>query len=65
MNTSIPIFKIHKIQHFVTIREISLFEIANFHEQNHFVAKAYDGRNRSVQKLTFFLHGSGHFGSKC
>ena len=56
MNTSTPIFKIHKIQHFDTIRETSLFEIANFHEQNHFITKVYDGRNRSMQNGTFFLH---------
>ena len=32
-----PIYKIHKLQHFVTICETSLFEISNFHEQNHFI----------------------------
>ena len=65
MNTGTPIFKIHKIQHCDTIRETSLFEIANFHEQNHFITKAYDWRNRSVQKWSFFLHDSGSFGSEC
>ena len=37
MNTGTPIFKIHKIQHIDTICETSLFEIVNFHEQNHFI----------------------------
>ena len=37
MNTGTPIFKIHNIQHFVTICEKSLFEISNFHEQNDFI----------------------------
>ena len=40
MNTGTSIFKIHKIEHFVTICENSLFEIANFQEQNHFITKA-------------------------
>ena len=65
MNTGTPIFKIHKIQHLVTICEQSLFEISNFHEQNHFFTKAYDCRNRLIQKRTHFLHGSGRFGSLC
>ena len=60
-----PIFKIHKIQHCGTIRETLLFEIANFHEQNHFITKAYDCWTRSMQKRTFFLHDLGRFGSKC
>ena len=42
MNTGTPIFKIHKVQHFVTICQKSLTEISNFHEQNHFITKAYD-----------------------
>ena len=37
-----PIFKIHKIQHFVTICENFIFKISIFHEQNHFVTMAYD-----------------------
>ena len=37
MNTGTPIFKIHKVQHFVTIWQHSLSEIFNFHEQNHFI----------------------------
>ena len=45
MNTGTPIFKIHKIQHFVTICQRSLSEISNFHKQNHFITKAYDWRN--------------------
>ena len=48
MNKSTPIFKIHKIQYFDTIRKTSLFEIANFYEQNHFNTKAYGWRNRSM-----------------
>ena len=55
MNTCTPIFKIHKTQHFDTICETLLFEIASFHEQNHFITEAYDWRNRSMQKWTFFL----------
>ena len=51
MNTSIPVFKIHKIQHFDTIYETSLFEIANFHEQNHFITKAYDWRNNAEMSI--------------
>ena len=42
MKTDTHIFKIHKIQHFVTICEASFFEISNFHEQNHFRTNAYD-----------------------
>ena len=42
MNIGTPIFKIHKIQHFVTIGQKSLTEISSFHEQNHFITKAYD-----------------------
>ena len=42
MNKGVPIFKIHIIQHFVTLCQISLTEIYNFHEQNHFISKAYD-----------------------
>ena len=42
MNTDTPIFKIHKIQHFVTICENLNFEISIFHEQNHFIIIAYD-----------------------
>ena len=60
-----PIFKIHKIEHSETIRETSLFEIANFYEQNHLITKAYDWRNRSMHKWTFFRHDSGRFWSKC
>ena len=33
MNTGTPIFKIHKIQHFDTVCETLLFEVANFHEK--------------------------------
>ena len=40
MNTGTYIFNIHKIQYFVTICEKSLFEILNFHKQNHFITKA-------------------------
>ena len=65
MNTAIPIFKIHKIQQFVTIWEKSLFEISKSHEQNHFITKAHDWRNRLMQKWKQFLHGSGRFGSNC
>ena len=65
MNTSTPIFKIRKIQHFDTIRETSPFEIANCYEQNHLINKAYNWRNRIMQKWTFFLHYSGPFGSEC
>ena len=50
MNTGTPIFKIHKVQHFVTIWQNSLSEISNFHEQNHFITKAYDKRNAFIQK---------------
>ena len=50
MNTGTPIFKIHKFQHFVTFCEKSIFEISNFHKQNHFITKAYDCRNRLMQK---------------
>ena len=49
MNTSTPIFKSHKIQHFDIIRETSLFEIANFYEQTHFITKAYGWRNRGLK----------------
>ena len=42
MNTGNPIFKIHKIQHFVTICEKSLLEISSFYEQNHFITKAFE-----------------------
>ena len=38
MNTGTPIFKIHTIQQLVTICK----QIFNFHEQNHFITKAYD-----------------------
>ena len=65
MNTGTPIIKIHKFQHFVTFCEKSIFEIPNVHEQNHFITKAYDCRNRLMQKLTLFLHDSGRFASKC
>ena len=41
MNTGIPIFKNHKIQHFVTVCEKSLFEISSFNEKNHVSTKAY------------------------
>ena len=64
-NTTGPLVKIQKIQHFDTVRESSLFEMAIFHEQIHFITKAHDWRNRSTQKSTFFLHDSGRFGSKC
>ena len=49
--TGTPIFKIHKIQHFVTICENTLFELSNIHEQNHFITKAYDWRKGFMQKL--------------
>ena len=65
MNKDTPIFKIHKIELFVTICEKSLFEISNFHEQNHFIPKALDQINKVMQNLTHFLHDSGRFGSKC
>ena len=42
MNTDTPIFKINKIQHFVTICENISFDISTFHEQNHFITMAYD-----------------------
>ena len=38
-NTGTPIFKIHKIQHFVTICQKSLSEISHFLEQNHLITK--------------------------
>ena len=65
MNTKITIFKINKIQHLVTICEISIFEISNLLEQNHFNMKANDLNNKFMQKLTLFLHDSGRFGSEC
>ena len=63
MNTSTPIFKIHKSHQFVTICQKSLSEISNF--QNHFITKAYDWRNTFIQKWTLFQHDSGCYGSKC
>ena len=39
MNTGTPIFKIHKIQHFITICQKSLSEISCFHEQNLFITQ--------------------------
>ena len=42
INTSMPIFTIHNIQHFVTICEKSLLEIFILREQNHFITKAND-----------------------
>ena len=65
MNTGIPIFKNHKIQHFVTICEKSLFEISSLNEQNHFITKAYAWRNRFMKIWTLFLRYNGHYGSKC
>ena len=65
MNTGTPIFKIHKIQHFVTVCRKSLPEISNFHEQNHFITKAYDWRNKCIQKWTIFRHDTGCYGPKC
>ena len=53
MNTGTPIFKIHKFQHFVTFCEKSTVEISNFHKQIHFITKAYDCRNRLMQKWTW------------
>ena len=52
MNTDTPIFKINKIQHFVSICENTSFEISIFHEQNHFITMTYDKRNREIQKRT-------------
>ena len=40
MKTCAPIFKVHKLHHFFTIRQRSLSEISNFHNQNHFITKA-------------------------
>ena len=65
MNTGTPIFKKHKIQHFVTSCDKSFFEISSFYEQNHFITKAYAWRNRLMQKWTLFLRDSGYYGSKC
>ena len=42
----------------------SLSEISNYHEQNHFITKAYDWRNTFIQKWTLFQHNSGCYGSK-
>ena len=39
MNTNTLIFKIYKIQLFVTICDKSFFERPNLHEQNHFITK--------------------------
>ena len=39
MNTSTPIFKIHKIQYFIAICEKPLFEISNLCEQNYIPQK--------------------------
>ena len=39
MNTGTPIFTIHKIQHFDTIRETSLVEIANFMSKTTYLLK--------------------------
>ena len=54
MNTGTPIFKIHKIQHFITIWQKPLSEISYFHEQNLFITKAYDWRNTVLQKWTHY-----------
>ena len=61
MKTGNPIFKIHKIQHFVTIFQESLSEIYNLHKQKHFVTKAYDWRIKFIQKWTLFLDVLGRY----
>ena len=40
LNIGIPIFKICKIQHFVTIGETCRFELTVFHLHNIFISKA-------------------------
>ena len=49
MNTGTPVFKIHKIQHFVTICGKSLSEISNLHERNHFSINAYVCQNKLME----------------
>ena len=62
MNTGIPIYKIHKIQHFDTICETSLFEIANFHEKTtsllkHMTVETDQCRNEHSFCLAVFALG--------
>ena len=73
MNASSPIFKIHKIQHFVTICDESLFEISTLREQNHFIAEANERKKKKKKKkkkintemkTPLALPGNGHFRSK-
>ena len=40
LNIGIPVFKNRKIQHFLTICETGLFEVAHFQPQNTFISKA-------------------------
>ena len=42
MNPGIRIFKIHKIQHFLTICEKLVFEISRLRELNHLVTETND-----------------------
>ena len=42
IDTGNPIFKRHKCQHFVTVGEISRFEMSHFYECNGFITTVYD-----------------------